>query len=140
LYQGDPIHAQITPDDAHNVPTGCNLRQTFSYAWSISAQPAGSTATFNNPTAASPSFTPDVAGEYDLQVTLTDSTGRSTTTPMRFRSGTATDAVGLVGVCGGSTPSAVPATTAPVPSVSGDTSVGGTLNTPITFDASGSSD
>lgn len=72
---GQPVWLGATFDDADNS-MGCVLDQSFIYAWHFVALPAGSTATLNEPTALNPSFTPDVAGNYLLAVTITDSTGR----------------------------------------------------------------
>lgn len=41
------------------------------YAWTLPTRPGGSTATVTNPTAASASFTPDVAGTYVFQCVVT---------------------------------------------------------------------
>jgi hypothetical protein len=140
FYQGYPIQVQVTPDSTDNA-SGCNMGKTFSYSWSIAAQPAGSTAAFlgNNATQASPSFTPDLAGEYDLQLVLTDSTARSTTTIMKLRANGATDPVANVGACGGNTPTAVITATAPVVSAAGDSAVGATSGTTVSLDGSTSS-
>lgn len=72
---GQPVRLGATFDDADNS-MGCVLGQSFTYAWRFVALPAGSTATLNEPAALNPSFTPDVAGNYLLAVTITDSTGR----------------------------------------------------------------
>jgi len=55
----------------------CNMGQELHYAWSIVAQPVGSLAALNNPSAANPSFTGDVPGDYEVSLVVTDSTGRS---------------------------------------------------------------
>src|SRR5205823_9315821 len=74
LYPGVP--AQISA----SVPSGGGTcQQTVTYAWSILAQPAGSTAHFSNPAAVAPSFVPDVPGSYEFRLVLSDQTGRSTT-------------------------------------------------------------
>ncbi|RIZ68482.1 MAG: hypothetical protein D0528_07395 [Methylococcales bacterium] len=44
----------------------------LTYKWSFSAVPAGSTATINNPTALSASFTADLAGTYVVQLVAND--------------------------------------------------------------------
>jgi len=49
--------------------------QTFTYAWTITERPAGSSAALSNPTSATPVFTPDVVGTYTVQLAVTDSTG-----------------------------------------------------------------
>lgn len=61
------------------ITTACGplFATSISYQWSIVVQPPGSTATINNPTAASPSFTPDLPGVYDFSLKVTDQNGRS---------------------------------------------------------------
>lgn len=46
----------------------------ITYSWSIALRPVGSTATISNPTSASASFVPDVAGNYGVLVTVSDGT------------------------------------------------------------------
>lgn len=45
---------------------------TLTYNWSLDTRPAGSAATIAAPTAATLSFTPDIAGSYYASVTVTD--------------------------------------------------------------------
>ncbi|MBS2022771.1 MAG: hypothetical protein JST92_10195, partial [Deltaproteobacteria bacterium] len=66
------LSATVTDDD--NSAT-CNLSQTFTYGWSLRSQPSGSLATLNNPAATNPTFTADVAGNYVIELTVTDSAG-----------------------------------------------------------------
>lgn len=47
----------------------------LSFAWSISARPQGSTAVLSDTTTSNPSFTPDVMGDYTIQLVVTDSLG-----------------------------------------------------------------
>ena len=47
----------------------------FSYAWSLVAQPTSSHATLNNANAVNPSFVPDVGGNYQVQLVVTDAAG-----------------------------------------------------------------
>lgn len=47
----------------------------LSYAWSITGKPAGSTATLTNPTSVFPTFTPDLLGDYTVELVVTDSLG-----------------------------------------------------------------
>jgi PKD repeat protein len=56
----------------------CSGAESFSYAWSFVAVPAGSSAVLAQASLAAPTFVPDVAGEYALQLDVTDSTGRTT--------------------------------------------------------------
>jgi len=51
----------------------------LSYSWSFTGRPAGSAAALVNPTSVSPSFTPDLAGDYVLSLTVSD--GRVTSAP-----------------------------------------------------------
>ena len=70
----DPSPADVTQTvtlSAH--PTGGSL--TYSYAWSLTSVPAGSTATLLGPTAASPTFPADQAGSYGVRLVVTDSHG-----------------------------------------------------------------
>jgi hypothetical protein len=45
------------------------------YAWSLSARPAGSTATLSSATAAQPTFVPDMPGSYSMALVVTDANG-----------------------------------------------------------------
>ena len=51
--------------------------QSISYLWKMQSRPAGSAATLANQRTASPSFTPDVAGNYVASLVVTDSAGLS---------------------------------------------------------------
>src|SRR5207253_6226933 len=96
---------------------------TISYRWSIIAQPAGSTATINNPFAVSPSFTPDSPGTYDFQLVLTDQNGRSSVNalsvddlaPAPPNPIPAANHPGNVGSCGTNSPTVVAVSTGPTP-------------------------
>ncbi|MCA1829704.1 MAG: Ig-like domain-containing protein, partial [Myxococcales bacterium] len=77
FYPGVPIALSATYTDSD--VTTCGLTQTVAFWWSLAKSPAGSTATILNPSSPAPSLVPDVSGDYDVQLTLTDSTGRSTT-------------------------------------------------------------
>jgi len=44
----------------------------FSFFWAITAAPAGSTAALDDPAAARPRFTPDLAGDYLVQLIVSD--------------------------------------------------------------------
>lgn len=46
--------------------------RTLTYDWSFTAVPPGSTAALNDPSIAKPSFTPDVAGTYDVQLVVSN--------------------------------------------------------------------
>ncbi len=45
---------------------------SITYAWAFSSVPTGSTAEFDSATSATPSFTPVVAGNYSIALTVTD--------------------------------------------------------------------
>jgi hypothetical protein len=47
----------------------------ITYQWSFGSKPAGSNATLTGPAAATPSFVADVAGNYSVQLVVTDSLG-----------------------------------------------------------------
>ena len=44
----------------------------LTYAWSFTSRPAGSTAAFTGGTTVNPTFTPDRAGSYTVQLIVTD--------------------------------------------------------------------
>ena len=79
--------AEITISPSTTVSTGTTMnlgesitggKGPFSYAWTMTA-PHGSTQVLSDPTAANPSFVPDLAGEYQLSLTVADSLGTSST-------------------------------------------------------------
>lgn len=72
---GTAVQLSTTVTDVDNDT--CNLDQTFTYAWSLRAQPSGSAAALNNPTGLNPTFTADVAGSYLVQLIVKDSAGVS---------------------------------------------------------------
>jgi hypothetical protein len=47
---------------------------TIAYSWHLTAKPAGSAATLNNPTSITPSFTADRSGTYKFSLTVSDGT------------------------------------------------------------------
>jgi hypothetical protein len=50
--------------------------KTLSFNWVNNQKPAGSNATLTNATQAQPTFVPDLAGEYELEVTVTSPNGQ----------------------------------------------------------------
>ena len=52
---------------------------TLSYAWSISAAPTGSTAALSSPSMAMTDLTPDVAGDFVVELTVSDGNGGMST-------------------------------------------------------------
>ncbi|QDG52671.1 tandem-95 repeat protein [Persicimonas caeni] len=53
---------------------------TLSYSWTFTSTPTGSSAALSDSTAASPTFTPDVAGDYVLELTVDDGNATATDT------------------------------------------------------------
>jgi PKD repeat protein len=98
--------------DADTGPP-CGRAETFAYAWSFEATPAGSAARFPDATLASPSFVADVAGAYTVRLTVTDATG--------LVSGAARARID-VSACGGNRPAATVAAS-PSPAGVGETVV-----------------
>ncbi len=71
------LHTSVTDADTE---AGCSAHAAaFDYAWSFEALPPGSLASLNDGGIAEPSFVPDVAGQYALEVVVTDPTGRQAT-------------------------------------------------------------
>jgi hypothetical protein len=77
LDQSATVNTLVTLDGTGSSDPDNNLPLT--YVWSMSA-PTGSTATLSSTTAANPTFTPDVAGDYNIALTVTDSLGLPSTT------------------------------------------------------------
>jgi hypothetical protein len=50
----------------------------LTYSWTITARPTGSTATLTNPATVNPTFVPDTAGTYTVQLVVNDGTQNST--------------------------------------------------------------
>ena len=81
----DPV-ADAGPDQV-DVPVGTlvtldgsgsddpDAGDTITFAWAFTARPAGSGATLSGAATVSPTFTPDLAGLYTVQLTVTDSHG-----------------------------------------------------------------
>lgn len=44
------------------------------YAWTFTSRPAGSTSAFSDPSAVNPTFVPDIAGDYVIQLVVNDGT------------------------------------------------------------------
>jgi hypothetical protein len=49
----------------------------FDYRWAFTKKPAGSTANLNAANTSKPSFTPDLAGEYEAELTISNANGES---------------------------------------------------------------
>jgi hypothetical protein len=63
-------------------------RSALTYQWSLTTKPAGSVATFANPTAAMPSFVADVGGQYIGQLIVSDGTVSSVPDTVVITAGT----------------------------------------------------
>jgi hypothetical protein len=79
VSQPPPLSASITAPATDTTGTLVNLNSVvtggvspYTYAWSLTA-PAGSTATLSSKTISNPTFTPELAGNYLLGLTVTDS-------------------------------------------------------------------
>jgi hypothetical protein len=59
---------------ASSDPTG---PLPLTYAWSFASKPAGSTVKLSDPSAVDPTFTPDVLGDYLIQLVVTNAAGVS---------------------------------------------------------------
>ena len=55
----------------------CALERSSTYRWSMIALPAGSHASLNDTGSRNPSFVPDVAGDYLVELVVTDNVGRA---------------------------------------------------------------
>ena len=57
--------------------SSADLGRSLTYAWTLTSKPAGSAAVLTSPTSASPTFTPDVAGNYVAGLVVNDGTTNS---------------------------------------------------------------
>ncbi len=90
---GAPVQLSVTAADP-DAEAGCDTAGPLRYRWAFVAVPAGSHAALNDPTVATPSFTPDVAGTYLVRLTVTASNGHSATAEVEVD----------VTACGGNAP------------------------------------
>ena len=74
---GQTVHVgtTVTLDGTGSSDPDGNVPLT--YAWAITERPAGSVATLVGAATPMPSFTPDVMGDYDIQLVVTDTAGLS---------------------------------------------------------------
>ena len=72
---GAPVTLTAAITDNNTAGCPASITASFSYAWSIVNQPAGSAAQLNNASNVSPSFIPDLAGTYRVQLIVTDAGG-----------------------------------------------------------------
>jgi hypothetical protein len=70
VFVGDPVQLD---GSASSDPDGDPL----SYAWSLAQRPPGSAAVLAGATSAQPSFTPDLAGDYEITLQVSDGTAAS---------------------------------------------------------------
>ncbi len=54
-----------------------SVNKPFNYSWQFTKKPVGSAATILNNSASQPSFVPDMTGEYDLELTISNTSGQS---------------------------------------------------------------
>src|SRR4029078_12265373 len=69
IHTGDLVSLDSSVNDPDSV--------SFTYAWSLVSKPASSSAQISDPAASKPTFTPDVAGDCQVRLVVTDSTGLS---------------------------------------------------------------
>ncbi|MBS2025461.1 MAG: Ig-like domain-containing protein, partial [Deltaproteobacteria bacterium] len=112
FYPGQLVQLATNASDA-DTGGSCNLPQTLSYQWQFATKPAGSATTLANASTAAPSFVPDAAGEYDLQLTVTDQSGLAV-------SQTFSSPVVLVSNCGQQAPVATITSAGPAHAIIGD--------------------
>ncbi|WP_062056563.1 PKD domain-containing protein [Aquimarina longa] len=73
----DQIVQQIKKVQLDGTGSKDSSGQTFKYLWEFSTVPTSSTSTLTNATTVSPSFTPDVVGEYVVQLTISNAVSKS---------------------------------------------------------------
>ncbi len=67
-----PVQLSGIPSTDADLVDPCNLTGSLDFTWSFLSIPAGSRASFNDVHLLTPSFTPDVPGEYLGRMTVTD--------------------------------------------------------------------
>jgi hypothetical protein len=67
---------------SYEIPAG-----PLSYSWTLTTEPSGSKAAISNSAAADATLTPDVAGTYIVQLTVTDSAGASAASTLTIQVG-----------------------------------------------------
>lgn len=73
----------------------------ITYNWTFTSIPAGSAATLSNPTTDDPSFVPDIAGDYVIQLVVSDGTFQSAPDSITISSEISGEGEGETGPCGG---------------------------------------
>ena len=102
FYPGVPVRLAANVVDA-NIACGFTPA-ALTYKWSFTSVPTGSRASIGNPAAASPTFVPDLPGDYFIQLDLADGAGKANTQVFTLAGG---GAVVSVGNCGTQTPHAL---------------------------------
>lgn len=74
---GDAVTLGASVVDTDTLAACAAHAADFSYAWSFGELPSRSKAALDDPQAADPSFVPDQKGDYGLELTVTDPTGRT---------------------------------------------------------------
>ena len=69
-----PVGSVVYLNGGYNAPPKTN-NPIVSYAWSFLSTPAGSTAAFDNPLSQTPSFIPDMIGNYVIKLAANTSNG-----------------------------------------------------------------
>ncbi len=108
---GAPVQLTATAGDA-DLESTCSAGDELTWHWQLAAEPAGSTARLNDGALDNPSFTPDVAGDYVVAVTVSDRAGHV--------SAPASSTV-HVGACGSAAPTAAQPTAQPAAPATGQT-------------------
>jgi hypothetical protein len=99
FYQGTAVKLGANVTDA-NYTCGFTPTNT-TYQWAFTSVPLGSQVSFDSSSSATPSFVPDVPGDYYVELTLTDSAGQSSTQLFTPKNGGASI---KVSACGKQTP------------------------------------
>jgi hypothetical protein len=80
------LSADAGPDQQGPVGTAIQLDgsaskdsegKSFTYQWALTRKPAKSTTTIQSPTNAKPTFVPDELGEYEVELTIANASGKS---------------------------------------------------------------
>lgn len=79
LDSGAPLAVNAGTDDSELIDTDLALNGSasggvapYSYAWTVTSSPGGSTTQFSNAAIAAPNFQADIPGVYTLRLTVTD--------------------------------------------------------------------
>jgi hypothetical protein len=97
------VPVRLSSDAVDRDNTDCGLSDQLSYHWALVRVPTGSLAQLNDPQLSEPSLTPDVDGDYEISLTVSDQSGRAATVEQTFTATT----------CGGEAPVASVSVTAP---------------------------